>query len=87
MFMQFFPARFVSGSVIENVSEPCKGNGRQRAVTLKQLFSEAGCDEQVIPARSPAAMELQLEHLDAGHYSTGRAQRTNSRFQRSSTLI
>jgi hypothetical protein len=35
----------VSRAVIESRLEQYRGNDRQRANTLKQLFSEAGCDE------------------------------------------
>jgi Peptidase family M28 len=36
----------VSRAVIETRLEKYQGNDRQREATLKQLFSEAGCDEQ-----------------------------------------
>jgi len=48
----------VSRAVIESRLEQYKGNDRQRANTLKQLFSEAGCDEQHLSEQSVKGSKL-----------------------------
>jgi Peptidase family M28 len=48
----------VSRAVIESRLEQYKGNDRQRANTLKQLFSEAGCDEQHLSEQSVQGSKL-----------------------------
>jgi Zn-dependent M28 family amino/carboxypeptidase len=55
---QSVPYQPVSRAVIESRLQQFEGNDRQRAATLKQLFSEAGCDEQHLSEQSVKGSKL-----------------------------